>query len=141
MQLSHSRIFASTRSVLFTRSIDPEIMESKCTVRPSKPKESRGTVYLSKVLGSLSAGTINHNHRICHQILIHLSASYYGLVGTLTMAFVGGYTVFLPGRWDVPSFLFSYAMIGICPVLFVFWKVLRRTQVRAPLPHSGFQSS
>ncbi|KAG5353115.1 hypothetical protein C0989_010319 [Termitomyces sp. Mn162] len=55
---------------------------------------------------------------------------YYALVGTLTMAFVGGYTVFLPGRWDVPSFLFSYAMIGICPVLFVFWKVLHKTQWR-----------
>ncbi|GLB34703.1 putative general amino acid permease [Lyophyllum shimeji] len=55
---------------------------------------------------------------------------YYALVGTLTMAFVGGYTVFLPGRWDVPTFLFSYAMIGVVPVLFVFWKVLHRTQWR-----------
>jgi amino acid transporter len=28
------------------------------------------------------------------------------------MAFVGGWTVFLPGNWDVPTFLFSYAMLG-----------------------------
>ncbi|RDB21097.1 General amino acid permease AGP2 [Hypsizygus marmoreus] len=56
---------------------------------------------------------------------------YYALVGTLVMAFVGGYTVFLPGRWDVPSFLFSYAMIGIVPVLFVFWKLLHKTQWRS----------
>lgn len=36
-------------------------------------------------------------------------AAWYGLVGTLTMAFVGGYTVFLPlpGFWKVPDFLFS----------------------------------
>lgn len=34
-------------------------------------------------------------------------AAYYGLTGTFIMAFVGGYTVFLKGQWDVPSFLFS----------------------------------
>lgn len=34
-------------------------------------------------------------------------AAYYGLVATLVMTFVGGYTVFLPGNWDVPNFLFS----------------------------------
>lgn len=46
------------------------------------------------------------------------------------MAFVGGYTVFLPGNWDITTFFFSYAMIGIVPVLFVFWKIVHRTQVR-----------
>lgn len=35
------------------------------------------------------------------------AAAWYGLVGAGTMAFVGGYTVFLPGKWDVPTFLFS----------------------------------
>jgi amino acid transporter len=34
-------------------------------------------------------------------------AAYYALVATFIMTFVGGYTVFLPGQWDVPSFLFS----------------------------------
>lgn len=34
-------------------------------------------------------------------------AAYYGLVGTFIMAFVGGYTVFLKGNWDIPTFLFS----------------------------------
>ena len=33
--------------------------------------------------------------------------AYYPIVATLIMVFVGGYTVFLPGKWDVPSFLFS----------------------------------
>ncbi|KAF9014084.1 general amino acid permease AGP2 [Cyathus striatus] len=52
---------------------------------------------------------------------------YYALTGTLIMAFVGGYTVFLPGRWDIPSFLFSYMMIFMVPVLFVFWKFWHKT--------------
>ena len=34
-------------------------------------------------------------------------AAYYALVCTFVMAFVGGYTVFLDGFWDVPNFLFS----------------------------------
>lgn len=34
-------------------------------------------------------------------------AAYYGLVGCFIMTFVGGYTVFLEGQWDVPTFLFS----------------------------------
>ncbi|KAF8077701.1 general amino acid permease AGP2 [Lyophyllum atratum] len=64
---------------------------------------------------------------------------YYGLVGTLTMAFVGGYTVFLPGRWDVPTFLFSYAMIGIVPALFLLWKVIHKTTWRHPASVSFFE--
>jgi amino acid transporter len=34
-------------------------------------------------------------------------AAWYGLAATFVMAFLGGYTVFLPGNWDIPSFLFS----------------------------------
>ena len=34
-------------------------------------------------------------------------AAYFGLVTTFIMTFVGGYTVFLEGYWDLPSFLFS----------------------------------
>jgi len=34
-------------------------------------------------------------------------AAWYGLVGCFVMTFVGGYTVFLKGNWDVPTFLFS----------------------------------
>lgn len=33
--------------------------------------------------------------------------AYYGLVACFIMTFVGGYGVFLPGQWDVPTFLFS----------------------------------
>jgi amino acid transporter len=59
--------------------------------------------------------------------------SYYAFAGTFIMAFVGGYTVFLPGNWNIPSFLFSYTMIGMYPILFVSWKVFRKSKVRIAL--------
>lgn len=34
-------------------------------------------------------------------------AAWYGFVGCLVMAFVGGYAVLLPGKWDFPTFIFS----------------------------------
>lgn len=48
------------------------------------------------------------------------------------MAIVGGYTVFLPGFWEVQTFLFSYFMVFLFPVLFVGWKVVKRTRWYAP---------
>ncbi|KLJ13587.1 hypothetical protein EMPG_11480 [Blastomyces silverae] len=58
--------------------------------------------------------------------------AYYACVGTLTMAFVGGYTVFLPGKWSIPTFLFSYTMIALCPVLFFGWKLIKKTKWLKP---------
>ncbi|KAK0643431.1 amino acid permease/ SLC12A domain-containing protein [Cercophora newfieldiana] len=57
-------------------------------------------------------------------------AAWYGLIGCFIMTFVGGYTVFLPGNWDIPTFLFSYTMIGICPLLFLGYKLVHRTHFR-----------
>ena len=54
------------------------------------------------------------------------------MICTLVMAFVGGYTVFLPGQWDVPTFLFSYFMIGLFPILFFGWKLLKGAKWRRP---------
>lgn len=48
------------------------------------------------------------------------------------MTFVGGYTVFLPGSWDLPTFFFSYTMIGVFPILFVGWKLIKRTKWLRP---------
>ncbi|GAB1316695.1 proteinral amino acid permease agp2 [Madurella fahalii] len=64
-----------------------------------------------------------------YKALMQPYAAWYALAGCFVMAFVGGYTVFLPGKWDVPSFLFSYAMIGICPCLYLGWKFLKRTKI------------
>ncbi|XXG99668.1 hypothetical protein Hte_006009 [Hypoxylon texense] len=59
-------------------------------------------------------------------------AAYYALLATFVMTFVGGYTVFLPGNWNVPTFLFSYTMIGVCPILFISWKLIHRTKFHRP---------
>ncbi|PHH78696.1 hypothetical protein CDD80_6434 [Ophiocordyceps camponoti-rufipedis] len=61
-------------------------------------------------------------------------AAWYGLVGTSIMAFVGGYKVFLPlpGFWNIPDFLFSYAMIPTFPILYFAWKFTHKTQVHKP---------
>lgn len=40
--------------------------------------------------------------------------------------------VFLPGNWDVPTFLFSYFMIGMCPILFFGWKLIKKTKWKKP---------
>ncbi|CAG8064956.1 unnamed protein product [Penicillium olsonii] len=48
---------------------------------------------------------------------------------TTVMAFVGGYTVFLPGNWSVPTFLFSYTMIGLFPVMYFSWKFVHKTKL------------
>lgn len=42
-----------------------------------------------------------------YRAMLQPYAAWYGLCGCFVMTFVGGYTVFLPGKWDVPTFLFS----------------------------------
>ncbi|KAK4134706.1 hypothetical protein BT67DRAFT_402605 [Trichocladium antarcticum] len=59
-------------------------------------------------------------------------AAWYGLIGCFVMAFLGGYTVFLPGKWDIPTFLFSYTMIALCPILYVGWKLFKKTKIIRP---------
>ena len=54
--------------------------------------------------------------------------AWYALTGCFVMTFVGGYTVFLPGQWSIPTFFFSYTMIGVFPILFVFWKFYKKTK-------------
>ncbi|KAL4939754.1 hypothetical protein BDV06DRAFT_30358 [Aspergillus oleicola] len=56
--------------------------------------------------------------------------AYIALVATSVMAVVGGYEVFLPGNWDVPTFLFSYTMIFVFPVLYFGWKIIHKTSIR-----------
>ncbi|KAK4083769.1 uncharacterized protein Triagg1_1431 [Trichoderma aggressivum f. europaeum] len=61
-------------------------------------------------------------------------AAWYALVWTFVMAFVGGYTVFLPlpGYWNIADFLFSYSMIFIYPVLYFGYKFIRKTSIHKP---------
>ncbi|KAH0614481.1 uncharacterized protein H6S33_000117 [Morchella sextelata] len=60
------------------------------------------------------------------------ATAWYAFTATSIMCFVGGYSVFVPGNWDVPTFLFSYLMIFLFPVLFVLWKFIHKTKWRAP---------
>ncbi|KAE8443327.1 hypothetical protein EG329_001970 [Mollisiaceae sp. DMI_Dod_QoI] len=59
-------------------------------------------------------------------------SAYYALTGCFIMTFVGGYTVFLPGQWDVPTFLFSYLMVFLFPVIYVGWKMIKKTKWLKP---------
>lgn len=59
-------------------------------------------------------------------------AAYYALTGCFIMTFLSGYTVFLPGNWDLPTFLFAYTMVGVFPVLFIIWKFLKKTKWLKP---------
>ena len=54
--------------------------------------------------------------------------TYYALFMCFVMTFVGGYTVFLPGFWTVPDFLFSYTMIFVFPLMFGIWKIVHKTK-------------
>ncbi|EWC48762.1 hypothetical protein DRE_00067 [Drechslerella stenobrocha 248] len=54
--------------------------------------------------------------------------AYYSLFLTLTMTFVGGFTVFLPGSWNVTTFLFSYTMPVLFPTVFLVWKLAKGTK-------------
>ena len=55
-------------------------------------------------------------------------SAWYALTGCFIMTFVSGYTVFLPGQWDVTTFLFSYMMIFVFPVLYLGWKFIKKTK-------------
>ncbi|KAJ6030107.1 uncharacterized protein N7446_000830 [Penicillium canescens] len=58
--------------------------------------------------------------------------AYIACTCTTIMAFVGGYTVFLPGNWSIPTFLFSYTMIGVFPILYFGWKFFHKTKFLKP---------
>ncbi|EXJ92919.1 hypothetical protein A1O3_01475 [Capronia epimyces CBS 606.96] len=55
--------------------------------------------------------------------------AYYGIFWCTVMILLNGWTVFLNGNWDTPSFFFSYTMVGVFPVVYVAWKVIKRTKI------------
>jgi len=59
-------------------------------------------------------------------------AAWFGFTGTFIMTFVGGYTVFLDDNWNVPTFLFSYTMVGVFPIIFFGWKFIKKTKWKKP---------
>jgi amino acid transporter len=59
-------------------------------------------------------------------------SAWIALVAQVTIVLVSGYEVFLPGKWTVDSFFTSYTMVGVAPVLFFGWKLLKRTKIVKP---------
>ncbi|ORY08767.1 general amino acid permease-like protein AGP2 [Clohesyomyces aquaticus] len=55
--------------------------------------------------------------------------SWIGLVGLICIVFTYGYSTFLPGSFTLSSFFSYYTMVGVAPILFVFWKLLKRTKI------------
>lgn len=51
---------------------------------------------------------------------------YWCVVGIM------GYDVFMPGQWSVDSFLYSYIMLFVSIVVFILWKVIKRTKFIKP---------
>lgn len=49
------------------------------------------------------------------------------------MTFVSGYTVCLRGNWGVLTFLFSYAVILVFPVLYLGWKIIKKMKFKSSL--------
>lgn len=45
-----------------------------------------------------------------------------------SMIFISTYTLFIPGGWDVKSFLFSYLMLFIDAAIFVGYKLIKRSK-------------
>ncbi|KAF4963465.1 hypothetical protein FSARC_8514 [Fusarium sarcochroum] len=43
-----------------------------------------------------------------------------------------GYEVFLPGHWDLGSFFTYYTMLLLAPVLYIGWKVTKKTKIVKP---------
>lgn len=55
--------------------------------------------------------------------------AWYALSGCLTMALLNGFTVFIHGNWQITSFFFSYTMVGVFPLLYFGWKILKGTKI------------
>ncbi|KAL8859432.1 MAG: hypothetical protein Q9178_004110 [Gyalolechia marmorata] len=53
--------------------------------------------------------------------------AYYALAGCLVMTLVNGFPVFIEGNWSITTFFFSYTMVGVFPLLYFGWKLLKRT--------------
>lgn len=56
-------------------------------------------------------------------------SAWISLVGLVCIVFTYGYSVFLPGNWTYDSFFSSYTMVGVAPILFIVWKVVKRTRI------------
>lgn len=58
--------------------------------------------------------------------------AYFGLGTMIFTVIMYGYSTFLPGWWDTGTFFSYYTMVFVCPILYVGWKVVKKTKVVKP---------
>ncbi|CAG81869.1 amino acid permease-domain-containing protein [Yarrowia lipolytica] len=56
--------------------------------------------------------------------------AWVGLTCAGVMLLLSGWTVFVNGHWSTATFLFSYIMIPIDVVIFIAWKLIKRTKFK-----------
>lgn len=54
--------------------------------------------------------------------------TYIALAFYFVVLFLRGYTVFLPGQWDITTFFTTYTMVGVAPLFYIAWKVIFKTK-------------
>jgi len=59
-------------------------------------------------------------------------SAWIGLIGEIVIVLTYGYSTFLPGSFSLGSFFSYYTMVGIAPILFVGWKLIKRTKFVKP---------
>ncbi|KAI1093937.1 amino acid permease/ SLC12A domain-containing protein [Rostrohypoxylon terebratum] len=59
-------------------------------------------------------------------------SAWIGVIFMTTVVCTYGYSVFLPGKWDVESFFTYYAMVLLDPILYIGWKLWHRTKFIKP---------
>ncbi|KIW99393.1 uncharacterized protein Z518_11381 [Rhinocladiella mackenziei CBS 650.93] len=60
------------------------------------------------------------------------NVNIFGLIFVTIVVLIQGYAVFLPGFWDLGTFFTYYTMIFVCILLFVGWKLIKRTKFVRP---------
>ncbi|KAL6160678.1 hypothetical protein ACJQWK_11806 [Exserohilum turcicum] len=58
--------------------------------------------------------------------------TWFALGFEICVVFVYGYSTFKPGNFTLESFFTYYTMVIVAPILFVFWKLFKRTKWLSP---------
>lgn len=54
--------------------------------------------------------------------------AWFGLISMTFVVCTYGYTIFLPGQFNVGNFFIYYLMLFVCIILFLGWKLIKRTK-------------
>ncbi|KAI4290547.1 MAG: hypothetical protein L6R35_000160 [Caloplaca aegaea] len=55
--------------------------------------------------------------------------AWYAFCGCIVMILMNGFTVFIRGNWQITNFFFCYTMVGVFPILYFGWKILKGTKI------------